>query len=439
MENYFWRNVAMYTPRYKALVRTESTDFDPVVNRYFEAQYIENGESTNTSQTIGSNSGVDNSSASASHSDVYKEYPKTVQNVFTEVTTHNEGSDSLGPTTKTETYNDLKDSAVHTGTTSDASVSSSSEKSNSATSSSGSSNTGGTAVASSKGANKSAPMSATNDITTNNIQSIGVNASVGYSHNNGFSETDNLTNSASRNSSESDRDVNITRNIVDGDATENTADMFTSGSHSGTSYENVSPTTIGSGTNSGNLANNQRVDIDGVNIITGLDFSYATGFSETDSVSNTASTASNIASTTANGSGSKAGQSSTTHTVNTGDETVRSGSVTTGTNQVLNENQSDGSSTTNQAVSYGAGSVIEKFDDNTDNSVTSHKMTGESQSSTAGLSTRSNSSTNRYTGREGLTPQEGLMSASDYLMNYSVAFKWFVNKLDSCFIMLYDV
>lgn len=348
MVNYFWRNVAMYTPRYKAMVRVESMDFDPMVNRYFEAQYVESGESTNTSQTSGENTLAETNTASATHGDLFKEYPKTIMRVSTEVTTHNEGTDTLGPTQKTETFNNVKDTATHTGTTSDTGNSTASENSSTNTTSNASATNSGGSKASNKSANKTAPMSASGDITTATMA-------------------------------------------------------------------------------------------DGTNMITGLNFSHATSFAESDSTNSTTGTSSNNATTTGGTSASKTGNSSNVHNINTGDTNIKTGSVTTGTVQAVNGNESDGTSQTFQSTSYQDGSVIERHDNSTDQNTGAHNSTGSSSSSTSGAVTRSNTSTNRYTGREGLTPQEAMMSASDYLMNYSVAFKWFVNKLDSCFIMLYDV
>lgn len=348
MVNFFWRNVAMYTPRYLALVRVESMDFDPMVNRYFEAQFVENGETTNASQSNGSNTGSDITSRENIVAGSSKEYPKTSMRVATEGETHTEGTDTNGPTTKNEAFNNVQDTAVHTGSTSDVGSTQASDTTGSTTSNYGSASNSATTAGSTKAANKTAPMDASGDITVTTAS-------------------------------------------------------------------------------------------DGSKSITGLDFSYATGFSETDSTSKSSGTSSNTATSTTSGTGQKTGSSSNTHTINTGDVNTKTGSITTTTAQAVNGSTSDGTNESVTVTSYDTGSVIEKENTGSDTESINVSHSGTASTSQTDSGTHSRTSTNRYTGREGLTPQEGMMSATDYLMNYSVAFKWFVNKLDSCFIMLYDV
>lgn len=45
----------------------------------------------------------------------------------------------------------------------------------------------------------------------------------------------------------------------------------------------------------------------------------------------------------------------------------------------------------------------------------------------------------RYTGRDGVLPQDALKSAMNYLQNYSTAFEWLCNKLEINFIGIYDI
>lgn len=46
---------------------------------------------------------------------------------------------------------------------------------------------------------------------------------------------------------------------------------------------------------------------------------------------------------------------------------------------------------------------------------------------------------NRYTGREGLTAQAGMREAEDYLLGYSPAFQFLIDKLEINFIGVYDL
>lgn len=45
----------------------------------------------------------------------------------------------------------------------------------------------------------------------------------------------------------------------------------------------------------------------------------------------------------------------------------------------------------------------------------------------------------RYTGRDGVLPQDALKAAMNYLQNYSTAFEWLCNKLEINFIGIYDI
>ena len=38
METFFWRQLRLYRYKYKQMLRMETTQFDPLVNRYFEAE-----------------------------------------------------------------------------------------------------------------------------------------------------------------------------------------------------------------------------------------------------------------------------------------------------------------------------------------------------------------------------------------------------------------
>lgn len=46
---------------------------------------------------------------------------------------------------------------------------------------------------------------------------------------------------------------------------------------------------------------------------------------------------------------------------------------------------------------------------------------------------------NRYTGREGLSPQEGFRAALDYLQSYPHCIKWLIAQLEPCFIGILEV
>ena len=354
MANYFWRNVAMYAPRYKALVRVESMDFDPMVNRYFEAQFVESGESANASRST--NTGSDNSAVVTNiiNGGSSKEYPKTVMTVATDGTTHDEGTDVTGATNATEQYNSVRDQMQHTGTVTDV--------------------LNGT-VTDSGAVNK-------NEMSSANSTSL----------------SDGIANAAHKE-----------------------APM----SASGLTYSNTGSHDLPSGKDGQHLNN--------------PDLTYATGYSHSDSINGTKTESGATGTTHENSNNTKVTSDNTVKTLNNSDTNTKTGSISRTTDAVTNTKATDGNNHSATVTSYASGSVIEKEDASTSSQQVTNQGTNSQVGTVTGTDTHNRTSTNRYTGREGLTPQDAMMSATDYLTNYSIAFKWFVNKLDSCFIMLYDV
>ena len=334
----------MYTPRYQSLVRIESLDFDPMVNRYFEAQYVQSGTSESNSQSAGTVENSVSGSNSVTTTDSFKEYPKTVMEVTTEGSSSDVGTDILGSTEKSTVYNNLRDTNAHTGTITDAGNTNATDTTSNSKTEGGTTSTTGTTEGKSKSANKTAPMSAVN---------------------------------------------------------------------------------AGGGTGNGDLAN--------------LDFTYATGYAQTDTETSSTTDTTSSGSATENGSATRVSNDTNIKTMANTDTSTRTGSVTESTTPTTNTSEKTNESASTTTTSYANGSVIEREDTNTVVGTNGGSNTSESESSTSGTTVNNQTSTNRYTGREGLTPQEAMMSASDYLMNYSTAFRWLCRKLDSCFNFNYDV
>ena len=142
-----------------------------------------------------------------------------------------------------------------------------------------------------------------------------------------------------------------------------------------------------------------------------LDFTYASGYNQTDVASNS---------------------SGESH-----DDTV--GETYTTSNGVSSENSSEnGSHSESQQSSTASGTNGES----SSTTVTNNTVNGESSSEQTNAklfnNTGSDVNRNRYTGREGLTPPQAMALASDYLMNYSTAFKWLCKNLEKNFISLYN-
>ena len=288
MDVFFWRDLNIYANRYKALVRVETIDFDPMVNRYFESEFVSNHSNSGTEQGSVSMTGRSNSteagnSATSGTTEESSSSTTTVNIVGSENKSGSKyGSNDTTTQSNTTTSNDHTESAdVETIT---------------------------------KSANKIAPMDASN-----------------------------------------------------------------------------------AGGTSGKLAN--------------LDFTYASGYNQTDVASHS---------------------SGESH-----DDGVTENYSTS--NGVNSENSSEnGTHSENQQTSTASGTNGESSSTTVNNNTISGENSSEQTNAKLFNNSGSDINRNRYTGREGLTPQQAMALASDYLMNYSTAFKWLCKNLEKNFISLYN-
>lgn len=242
--------------------------------------------------------------------------------------------------------------------------------------------------------------------------------------NNEVASVENIIESLSSNTGNSRNDahnIGTTNNTTDNTSTSETNGITSSdGSVIGSTDTSGQTTVNSSGTttvdNTTKSANKEApMNAAGAGGTTGklnnLDFTYATAYSQTDGNSETSSQDTSTTATQSN-----TDTSTSTHTSDTSDTTTES---------------------VGQTVSAGES-------ENT--SVTTDSFTNENASNTTSSTSNSRTSNNsgnersrnRYTGREGLTPQQAMALASDYLMNYSTAFKWLCNNLEKNFISLYN-
>ena len=75
--------------------------------------------------------------------------------------------------------------------------------------------------------------------------------------------------------------------------------------------------------------------------------------------------------------------------------------------------------------------VLSKTGTNTDDTVNNEVRAGSENTNEV--------KHDRYAGRDNVLPQDAMASATHYLMNYSTAFQWLCNKLEPCFIGVYDI
>ena len=126
------------------------------------------------------------------------------------------------------------------------------------------------------------------------------------------------------------------------------------------------------------------------------------------------------------------------------DDTQTHTGTDTVTRSVTGNLQDTHSNTVNQATTGNDtlqhGHVVTNGGSDSTSGTTSGTSSSETEVTATGSTSSSTTGTNRnrYTGREGLTPQEGLSRAMDYLMGYSPAFAWLKGKLEPCFIGILD-
>lgn len=336
-DRYFRRTITNYKGKFETLLMIEGIKFDPMVNRYLEAQQIHNG--------TGSNRGV-----------TYNDYSNKQGgsgNVTTDTTTKDK-ENQIGTRNVTSIIN-AKDIATSAEETHDGKITS--------------------VTLDATGSNKRLG----NSTTTGN--------STGETHNTSDSSNDSVTRNASK-----------------------AAPMSASG---------VTATAAGEGQAPGpHLAN--------------LDFSYASQYTQQDNAGrnigkndeNRSETRSETVTTNDTGSDTRKETTSGSERVNGN----RSGQTT----DTHDENKTDTESTNDDIIRNGNVHAFQ-IDQR------AYTDEGTSRKEDTVTTQTSDTSTNRITGREGLTPQEAKRQAEEYLRRFNPAIEWFLGVLETCFIGIYDI
>lgn len=302
----------------------------------------------------------------------------------------------------------------------------------------------------SKRADKSAPMSAVNagtssysgsdehvDTRSTLLGDLNFTYASGYSQNDTYGKDDKESQSDGYTQFQNRKDVTVideTRTLTDSGSDQKNVTSVGSDnvSHSATGHkegensgdEDTTETNVVGVTNNNTRTENLRSDhdssVDGsttdTHTTSGRDTkqSVLSGSKNIDESDETESTSQTTLAKT--GATSETGSNSSTVT-----------GATTGTEAGTSELTREGSSTrnvTNQGTSQDA---------------VTRASTQNSSSVGHNSSTQNSVNRNRYTGREGLTPQAAIMEACDYLMGYSGAFVWLCQKLEPCFMGIYDI
>jgi len=446
MPVFFWRTLAMYRGRYKALVRVESIEFDPLVNKYFEAEFSSTNRSTsNTTQTSqtdkNGNIGVN----------------------FSNEGTGNSSDTMTGTEMSTENVVDNKDYQTNTSKTGD----------NSKEYEYNIQNGGSDTVNGAKTETGHDSKTKTNNKT--------INSTVSGDTSENISGQDRLDRGGSTSvsgrsdtSGTSSRTEGVTGNV------DTTADALAIAKNA----NKQAPMNAANITNPGGNSNGRLGQMDSHGNSYSLDFEYATAYNQADSESNSTGSEKSKKDTRENGSTSGRESHNETTTQNLHDTTQYGKSVDGTSNTQTDGRETDNgtenlsiarSDTHNDTTQYGKtedknGTETDRYGENSETTetgngtkdttgsvdTTNNKDSEYTKHETGNKDTVSedhargsyqNTSDrnadeinhNRYAGRDNLTPQKAMAEATDYLIGYSPAFQWLVDKLEPCFMAIYEL
>ena len=336
-DRYFRRTITNYKGKFETLLMIEGIKFDPMVNRYLEAQQIRNGTGSNRGITYNDYSNKQGGSGNVTTD-------TTTKDKDTQEGTRNGKSIIIatGSGTNTEEYHDNK-------------------------------TTNGTLVSA----------------VSNNreVKSTTTGNSTGETH----TASDSSNDSVARNASKA-------------------APMSASG---------VTATAAGEGQAPGPHLGN-------------LDFSYASQYAQQDNAGrNIGKNDENKSETRSDTTTTKETDSDTRQDTTSGSETgtgKRSGKTT----ETRDENKTD-TEATKDVITRDGNVHAYQVDQR------AYTDEGTSRKEDTVTTQTSDTSTNRITGREGLTPQEAKRQAEEYLRRFNPAIEWFLGVLETCFIGIYDI
>lgn len=462
MEVYFWRTLAKYRDRYKALVRVQSIEFDPMVNRYFEAELVSknvmnesessnrNGNTVTNNTSNGSFFGKDvgstihngteardildetNGNSTDTHTGNetttrVNELNRTVTPNLTENNTFNESNvESFDAYRETKGFEGRYDEKSINGSYSDKHESLSPTTETHGGTDTTKYNTNREVVHLNTGkqttendmietgvnreATKAAPMSAVNIGRMSGTEGSG-GTGLGASD-----ITDGLMGPLdfefASQYGESDRiGKNTGREVI--------------------SYEDF-----------GSTEQTRSLEGDDQSLEYGHSVSKTHNDKDTRTYQNYKERNTSAGQEYLEKTGTKTDTKNGTNTlVKTGTENTNengSGTDTTERNlkdeKVFGESRHETGTVTNNDNNHSVNDTTNTTNDQFRGNVTNVDQMSGSKQSTNNVQNR-----NRYTGREGLTPQEAMRQAEEYLLGYSPAFQYIIDKLEINFILVYDI
>lgn len=462
MEVYFWRTLAKYRERYKALVRVQSIEFDPLVNRYFEAELISKNVMNESESSNRNGNTVTNNTSNGSF---------IGKDVGTSVRTGNEernilvdtNGNSIDTHTGTETTTRVSD--LNRTITPNLTETTKIDESNDETFNAYRETKGFEGRYDEKEINGS--YSDTHKSLTPTTETHGGTDTTNFNMNRETettnkgkqtTENDSIQTGVNREASKAApmSAVNIgrldgtegsggtgigTSDITDGLLEPLDFKYASQYGESDTIGKNIGRETL-SYDDFGTTEKTKSLDGDAESIEYGHTVEKEHNDKDTREYQNYREKTTSAGQEYLEKTGTKTDTKNGTNTVTkSGSEQTRD--ITSGTDNVsrdlrdmkdYDESRNETGTITSNETGNTSNDTTHTTNDQFNGNVTNIDQMSGSKQSTNNVQNR-----NRYTGREGLTPQDAMRRAEEYLLGYSPAFQYIIDKLEINFILVYDI
>lgn len=462
MEVYFWRTLAKYRDRYKALVRVQSIEFDPLVNRYFEAELISKNVMNESESSNRNGNTVTNNTSNGSF--IGKDVGSSVRtgneerNILvdtngiaidthtgTETTTRNSDlnrtiTPNITETTKIdesndETFNAYRETKGFNGRYDDKTISGSYSDQHESLEPTTEKHSGSDGTTFTTNRETSVTNKGTQTTENDSIQT-GVNREATKA------APMSAVNIGRLDGSEGSGGTGVgTSDITDGLLEPLDFKYASQYGENNTIDKNIGRETI-SYDDFGTTEKTISLNGDGQSIEYGHEVKRSHNDKDTREYQNYKEKTTSEGEEYLDKSGTKTDTKKANNTV-TKAGTEQTHDITSGTDIVTsdlrdNKDYNESRNETGTITSNETGNTSNDTQ-NTTNDQFNGNVTNIDQMSGSKQSTNNVQNRNRYTGREGLTPQDAMRRAEEYLLGYSPAFQYIIDKLEINFILVYDI
>lgn len=462
MEVYFWRTLAKYRDRYKALIRVQSIEFDPLVNRYFEAELVSKNVMNESESSNRNGNTVTNNASNGSFigKDIGKSFRtgNEERNILFDTEGHSFDTHTGNETTKRnsdlnrtitpnitettkidesndETFNAYRETKGFMGRKDEKTITGSYyDKHESMTP---------TTETHSGTDTTNFNMNRETEIRNNGSQTT-ENDSVqtGVNRNAAKAAPMSAVNIERLNGGEGSGGTDIgTRDITDGLLGPLDFKYASQYGESNKIGKKIDRQTI-SYENFGKTETTKSLDGDAESIEYGHEVQKTHNDKDTRTYQGYTEREISDGQEYLDKSGTKTDTKKGNNTVTkSGTENTRD--ITSGTdivtrdlhdNKDYNESRNETGTITSNETGNTSNDTTHTTNDQFNGNVTNIDQMSGSKQSTNNVQNR-----NRYTGREGLTPQDAMRRAEEYLLGYSPAFQYIIDKLEINFILVYDI